>query len=257
LGKTQAMGLLFSLWFVTGINSVAQQSESKADDQPYSLEITPKLHSAGHSLYSGVYLNHHLNLELNATFKYKQMGAFITKYADFVDTHSPINFASVGIFRSIDFNRHLKLTPYVGYFLTQKNSFMDKGSDMWAGLAVKVTINERVWIENTSLVANLLHQAGNPTAMANRLNGALLIGKFRMDSYLWYTHSLDTELHFVGASLALTTPEWILSPSISAKIQVTMLQKLTDEKPEGALDHGVIISLIVPINCTPKIEKQR
>ena len=253
MGKTQAMGLLFSLWFIAG-NSVAQQSASKAGDQPYSLEITPKLHSAGHSLYSGVYLNHHLNLELNATFKYKQMGAFISKYADLIDTHSPINFTSVGVFRNIDFSRRLKLTPYVGYFLTQKNSFMDKGSDMWAGLVIKATISERVWIENTSLVANLLHQAGNPTAMANRLNGALLIGKFRVDSYLWYTHSLNTALHFVGASLALTSPEWVLSSSVSAKIQITMLQKVSDEKPEGVLDRGVIMSLIVPINCTPRVE---
>lgn len=241
------------MWFVAGISSVAQQSESKADDQPYSLEITPKLHSAGHSLYSGVYLNHHVNLELNATFKYKQMGVFITKYADFVDTDSPINFASVGIFRSIEFNRHLKFTPYLGYFLTQRNSFMDKGSDMWAGLVVKMTISERVWIENTSLVANLLHQGGNPTAMANRLNGVLLIGKFRMDSYVWYLHSLNTGLHFVGASLALTSPEWIISSLISAKIQITMLQKLSHEKPEGAFDRGVIISLIVPISCTSRI----
>ena len=247
------MSLLFSLWFIAD-NSVAQQSVSKADDQPYSLEITPKLHSAGHSLYSGVYLNHHLNLELNARFKYKRIGAFITKYADFVDTHSPINFASVGVFRNIDFNRHVILTPYVGYFLTQNNSFMDKGSDMWAGLVIKVTISERVWIENTSLVANLLHQAGNPTAMANRLNGALLIGKFRMDSYIWYAHSRHTALHFVGTSLALTSPEWILSPSVSAKVQITVLQKLSDEKPEGAHDRGLIISLIVPINCISKIK---
>ena len=233
-------------------NSIAQQSLSKADRQPYSLELTPKLHSAGHSLYSGVYLNHHLNLELNATFKYKRMGAFITKFADFADTHSSINLSTVGVFRNMDFNRYLKFTPYVGYFLNQKNSFMDKGSDMWVGLVVKAAINERIWIENTLLVANLLHHAGKPTSLANRVNGVLLIGKFRLDSYVWYTHSLNTQLHFVGASLAFTSPEWVISSSVSAKLQITMLQKVSDEKPEGALDRGVILSLIVPINCTPK-----
>ena len=244
----------FTLW-LTASSSVAQQSMSKASNKPYSLEITPKLHSAGHSLYSGLYLNHHLNLELNATFKYKQMGAFVTKYADFIDTHSNINFASVGIFRNVDVNRHLKLTPYIGYFLTQKNSFMDKGSDMWAGLVIKVNLSDKIWIENTSLVANLFHHAGNPLAIADRLNGALLIGKFRVDSFVWYSHSLESEVHFVGASLAVTSPEWVLSSSVSAKVQLTMLQKVTDEKPDGALDRGVVLSLIIPINCTSGIKK--
>lgn len=243
---------MFTFWVINGTGSIAQHSTSKADDQPYSLEITPKLHSAGHSLYSGLYLNHHLNFEFNATFKYKQMGAFITKYADFIDTHSAINFASVGIFKEVDFNRQFKVTPYVGYFLTQKNSFMDRGSDMWAGLVIKANLAENIWVENTTLVASLFHKAGNPTAIANRLNGAVLIGKFRIDSFLWYTHSMNTALHFVGASLALTSPEWILTTSISAKIQATVLQKISEKKPEGAHDRGVIISLIVPIICTSK-----
>jgi len=89
------MGLLFSLWFIAGINGVAQPLASKAGKQPYSLEVTPKLHSAGHSLYSGAYLNHHLNLEMNLTFKYKQMGAFMSKYVDFADTaHSIVTCLS-------------------------------------------------------------------------------------------------------------------------------------------------------------------
>lgn len=242
---------MFSLWFFAGSDTRAQQPESKAVSQPYSFEVTPKLHSAGHSLYSGVYLNHHLNLEVNATFKYKQMGVFVTKFADLADFHSPINFTTVGIYRSIDFNKFIKFTPYAGYFVMQKNSLMDKSSDLWVGFVVKASISETIWIENTLLIANLLHHAGNPTAFANRFNGAILIGKFRLDSYLWYTHSLNTELHFVGASLALTSPEWTISPSVSAKLQVSMLQKISDEKPEGALDRGVIISLIVPINFIP------
>jgi len=237
-----------------GTSSVAQHSMSRADLKPYSLEITPKLHSAGHSLYSGVYLNHHLNYEFDVTFKYRQMGTFITKFGDFADSQSPINFITVGIYRNIDFNKFLKFTPYVGYFLAQKNSFMDEGSDLWVGFVVKGTVSERFWLENTVLVSNLLRHAGNPVAIANRINGALLIGKFRLDSYVWYTHSLKAELHFVGASLALTSPEWVLSPSVSAKVQVSMLQKVTDEKPDGAHDRGVVISFIVPIICAPGLE---
>jgi len=251
LFNKQAIGLLFSLWFIAGINGVAQQLASKAVKQPYSLEVTPKLHSGGHSLYTGTYLNHHLNLEMNVTFKYKQMGAFMSKYADFADTHSAINYSTFGFFRSFQLSESVKLTPYVGYSFNQANSFMDKGSDLWVGLVTRLNINEHLWIENTSLVANMLHHNGATTSLANRLNGAVLIGNFRLDAYAWYTHSSHSAHHFVSASLALTSPEWILAPTVSMKVQVSVLQQITEERPE-TFDRGVLISLIVPIDCSPK-----
>lgn len=251
LFSKQAIGLLFSLWFIAGINGVAQQLASKAGKQPYSLEVTPKLHSAGHSLYSGIYLNHHPNLEMNVTFKYKQMGAFMSKYVDLVDTHSSINYSTFGVFRSFELSKSLKLTPYVGYFFSQANSFMDKGSDLWVGLVTRLDVNERLWVENTTLAGNLLNHQGT-TSLANRVNGAVLIGKFRFDTYVWYTHSLHTALHFVSASLALTSPEWIVTPSVSMKVQVSMLQQITEERPAGTFDRGVLISLIVPMDCSKK-----
>jgi hypothetical protein len=251
LFNKQAVGLLFSLWFIAWTNGVAQQSENKAGKQPYSLQVTPKLHSAGHFVYRGIYLNHHLNTEVNVTYKYKQMGVFVSKYIDFVDAHSSINYATTGLFRSFQFNKSFKLTPYLGYFFKQANSFADRGSDMWACVVVRFTINEWIWIENTSLVGNLLQRHAT-TSLANRLNVTILMGKFKLDSYTWYTHSLHTEPYCVSASLALTSPEWELSPTVSTKVQISALQQITEEKPAGAFDRGVLLSLIVPIDCSSK-----
>jgi hypothetical protein len=251
LFNKQAIGLLFALWFIAWTNGVAQQLENKADKQPCSLQVTPKLHSAGHSLYSGIYLNHHLNMEVNVTYKYKQMGVFVSKYVDFVDAHSSINYATTGLFRSFQLNKSVRLTPYLGYFFKQANSFVDKGSDMWACVVVRFTINEWMWIENTSLAGNLLRRHSVPS-LANRLNGTMLIGKLRLDSYIWYTHSLHSGPHCVSASLALTSPELALSQSVAMKVQLSMLQQITEEKPAGASDRGVLLSLIVPIDCSNK-----
>ena len=240
---------MFSLWFIVCVKGTAQQSESKTEKQSYSLEITPKLHSAGYFQYSGALFNYHPNIELNVTVNYKQLGAFITKYYDFVDSHSSLNYTTVGLYGSVHIGPQIKVTPYAGYFFAQKHSVMDKGSDLWAGLVIRLTISENIWIENTTLVSNLLHHTAT-TSLANRVNAALMVGKFRLDSYAWYAHSMHTALHGVSTGLALTSPEWTLSQVVSIKAQVTFLQQITQERPAGAYERGVLVSLIVPIECS-------
>jgi hypothetical protein len=244
LFKRKVIGLLFSLWYVEG---VAQESESKADNGPYSLVITPRLNSAGYFPYSGTCFNYHPNVELNVTAKYKEVGAFVSKYFDFVDLRSPFNYTTVGIFGSVRINSWLKVTPYAGYFFAQKYSFMDEGSDLWAGLMIKLAITEYFWVENTSLISNLIHHPAG-AGLVNRLNAVLMIGKFRLDGYTFYTHSMNTSLHGVSASFAVTSPEWTLSQKVSLKAQASFLQQITDERPAGAFQRGFIMSLIVPID---------
>ena len=244
-------GLLFSCCLALGFKTLAQQSVSKADRQPYSLTLTTKLHSTGHAPYSGVYVNHHLNSEINLSWEYKQFGGFISKNVDFVDAHSSVNFSTVGIYRSFQLSKSVKLTPYLGCFLKQANSLIDQGSDMWVAVMAKVIINKWLFIENTSLVGNLLV---NPTAasLANRLNVIASIGNFKLDLFAWYSHSFSNAPHFVSASLAITSPDWTITPSVSARVQIAMIQQMANERPEGAMHRGGLISLIVPIDLSPK-----
>lgn len=245
---------MISIWFIAGVKGTAQQSESKTGKQSYSLEITPKLHSAGYFQYSGVLFNYHPNIELNVTVNYKQFGAFVTKYHDFIDSHSSVNYTTAGLYGSVQLSQQVKVTPYAGYFFAQKHSFMDKASDMWAGLVIRLTIRENIWIENTTLVSNLLHHMAT-TSLANRLNATLMIGKFRLDSYAWYAHSMHTALHGASTGFAVTSPKWALSQAVSIKAQVTLLQQLTQERPAGAYERGVLVSLIVPIECITTSEE--
>ena len=245
---------MFSIWFIAGVKGTAQDAESKTGKQSYSLEITPKLHSAGYFQYSGALFNYHPNIELNVTANYKQVGAFITKYHDFVDSHSPVNYTTVGLYGSVYISPQVKVTPYAGYFLAQKHSFMDKASDMWAGLVIRLTISENIWLENTTLVSNLLHHTAT-MGLANRLNATLIIRKFRLDTYAWYAHSMHTALHGASTGFAVTSPAWALSQAVSMKAQVTVLQQITQERPAGAYERGVLVSLIVPIECSTAREE--
>jgi len=249
LFKRKVIGLLFSLWFIAGVKGTAQEAESKTGKQSYSLEITPKLNSAGYFQYSGALFNYHPNIELNVTVNYRRLGAFITKYHDFVDSHSPVNYTTVGLYGSVQISQRVKVTPYAGYFFAQKHSFMDKASDLWAGLVIRLTISKSIWIENTTLVSNLLHHT-SAMALANRLNATLMIRKFRLDTYAWYTHSMHTPLHGVSTSFAVTSPEWAVSHTVSVKVQVSFLQQITHEWPAGAYERGLLVSLIVPIKCS-------
>jgi hypothetical protein len=241
--------LLFSCCLVVGFKGMAQQSVSKADKQPYSLSLTAKLHSTGHSIYSGIYLNHNANAEIGLSYKYKQIGAFINKNVDFADVHSSINFTTIGVFKSFQLSESIKLMPYMGYFFKQSHSFMDDNSDAWTCVVVRFKINRWLVLENTTLLGNLIRHHSK-ASLANRMNALILIGKFKLDAYVWYTHSLNNGPHFVSASLAITSPDWVITQSISARVQIAVLQQISNEKPDGCMYRGGLISLIVPIDLS-------
>lgn len=241
-------GLLIVCLVSWGIKGLAQQSVSKAD-QPYSLSLTTEFHSTGHLPYSGVYLNNHLNAEINLSWEHRQTGAFISKNIDFIDPRSPVNFSTIGVCHSFQLSKSLKVTPYAGCFLKQTRSWVDKGSDLWAAVMIKVTINAWLFVENTILVGNLVLNPNN-VSLANRLNVAASVGKFRLDAFTWYSHSFNSAPHFVSASVAVTSPDWVITPSLSMRLQIAMLQQVANERPENAMHRGALISLIIPLDLS-------
>jgi hypothetical protein len=241
--------LLFSCCLALGFKCIAQQPVSKADHQPYSLLLTTKFHTTGHSPFSGSYFNHHPNGEIGLQFKTKQVGALISKNVDFADVHSPINYTTIGIFKPFRLNESVTLTPYIGFFFKQSHSFMDNNSDAWTCVVARFAINRWLVIENSTLVGNLIRHCSK-ASLANRLNAVVSIGKFKLDAYAWYTHSFNSASHFVSASLAITSPDWVITQAVSARLQVAVLQQISNEKPEGCMDRGGLISLIIPIDLS-------
>jgi len=240
--------LLFSCCLAFGFKCNAQEQVSKVDkEQPYSLLLTAKFHTTGHSPFSGAYFNHHSNGEIGLLFKTKQIGALINKNVDFADVHSAINYTTVGFFKSFQLNESVKLTPYIGYFFRQSHSFMDDNSDAWTCVVARFTVSRWLAIENSTLVGNLIRHYSK-ASLANRINATISIWRFKLDAYTWYTHTFNTTSHFVSASLAITSPDWTITETVSARLQVAILQQISHEKPEGCMHRGGLISLIVPID---------
>lgn len=242
-----AARLLFACCVAFGSKCIAQQPVSKADkEQPYSLLLTAKFHSTGHSPFSGSYFNHHSNGEIGLLFKTRQIGAFINKNVDFADLHSAINYTTVGFYRSIQLNEWVRVTPYIGYFFKQSHSFMDDNSDAWTCVVARITINKWLSVENSTLVGNLIRHYSK-ASLANRVNATISIWKFKLDAYTWYTHSFNSASHFISASLAITSPDWTITETVSARLQVAMLRQISNERPDDSMSQGGLISLIVPL----------
>lgn len=256
-GQTHKIGVIAMLlcqWIFFNIG--AQQPESKAEVQPYSILLTVKVHSTGHSLYGGQYLNHHPNTEVGVSYRNQTMGGFITKNTDLADLHSSINYTTMGVFKSFRLGRSLTIMPYVGWFLRQSYSFADNPSDGWTCLVVRYKVSNFLTVENTALVGNLIRHHSN-ASLSNRMNATMSIGKMKVDVYGWYCRSINSSSDFISTSIAVTSPDWVITPSVSAKLQVAMLQYVSAEKPKTALRRGGLVSLIVPINLSKRtVEKE-
>jgi hypothetical protein len=239
--------LFFSFWLAAGSIGMAQDDEeSKAGTRPFSLTLTTKLHSTGHSPYSGVYINRHLNGELNLQFVRRHFGAFLSKSFDFTDRRSGINFATVGIYRSVPLSRSFKFIPYIGYFLQQRRSLIDEGSDMWAAAEFQWDVTDRFMVKNTMLFGGLARRE-NSVSLSNRVNTRAALGEFKLDLYVWYSHEFDRSPHFVSASLAVTSPDWILTNTLLVRVQLAALQQISKQRPENAMTRGMLVSAIVPL----------
>ena len=75
---------------------------------------------------------------------------------------------------------------------------------------------------------------------------------FKIDVFTWYNYSLNPASHYSTGSLAVTSPEWAITRSISTKVQVAMVQQISNERPENAMYRAGLISLIIPVELSKK-----
>ena len=219
-----------------------------------SVEFVAKIHSTGHSPYSGVYNNRHLNGEFNIRYSRRHFGAFVSKCVDFADMHSGLNFTTAGIHYAFQLTKSLQFLPYVGYFLDQRTSLIGEHSNLWAAAEFKWAITPRFFLKNTALFVNL-DKEETAVALSNRINAQAAIGKFKVDMFIWYTHALKDAPHYASVSLAVTSPDWKLSDAVSVRVQVAGLQQISNQRPENAMVRGVLFSLIIPVEWSVPMRK--
>jgi hypothetical protein len=222
---------------------VAVRADKSSDSTSRStVNITPRLHSAGYFPFTGALLNHHPVADVNISYENKMFGAFLFQSVDMVDAHSYANYMQPGVFASLKVHRNLRVRTFFGYVFSQTQGFRDSDSDYYTGAQVNWGLSKNFRAENTLLYYDFSHSK----KVANRLLLEWSSGKFRVSLYVWQRTVLDEPFNSTSAALALAFPIIKLSKKVSLEFTSSYMGYLCRTKPDFALQKGVFFTLALP-----------
>ena len=229
------------------VEARAQQDTVKTKT---TLQIYPRLHSAGYFPFTGALLNHSPVADVNIFYERKALGFFIFQSFDIKDRHSYANYFQPGVFATLKLHPTLRVRGFFGYIFSQTRSFRDPGdSDYYAAASVYWDPAKHLSIQNTLL----FYDYNINRKLANRLLISCSYEKFKADFFLWNRLVMAEKRQAVSASIALTFPIIKVGEKQKTSIQLTSayMWYLTSYKPAFALDQGFIFTLGVPVNVLP------
>lgn len=222
------------------IHSAAQDS-AKSNT---TLQILPRIHSAGYFPFTGALLNRNPVADLNIFYERKALGFFLFQSLDLKDRHSYANYFQPGVFATVKLSPAFKVRGFFGYIFSQTQGFRDADSDYYAATTLYWDPAEHLSIQNTVLFYDYNIQR----KLANRLLISCHYPKFKVDLFLWDRYVFAEKKQAISASLAVTFPNIRLSDKVSVQITSAYMRYLTAYKPGFALDGGLIFTLGVPID---------
>lgn len=211
---------------------------------PTTLQILPRLHSAGYFPFTGALLNHSPVFDVNVFYERKSLGFFVFQSLDLKDRHSYANYFQPGVFATWRLHQTFKVRGFFGYIFSQTQGFRDPNdSDYYAAATMYWDPARHLSIQNTVLFYDYNIQR----KLANRLLISITYPKIKVDAFLWNRAVLVEKKHAISASLALTYPIKI-NDKVSIQLTGAYMRYLTKYKPSFALDDGFIFTLGVPVN---------
>jgi len=226
---------------MTFFGDVVAQDSTKAAT---TLQLLPRLHSAGYFPFSGAYLNHNPVADFNIFYEKRSLGFFVYQSLDLKDRHSYVNYFQPGIFATWKLHPKFKARFFWGYIFNQTHGFRDSDSDYYTAVTLYWDPVEHVSVQNTIL----FYDYNVKRKLANRLLIAVSYPKFKVEGYVWDRTVLEDKQHAISASLALTFPIIKVNEKTSVTITSAYMRYLTSFKPGFALDDGFIFTLAVPID---------
>jgi hypothetical protein len=217
-----------------------------------TLQVLPRLHSAGYFPFSGALLNHSPVADVNVFYERNSaaratVGFFVFQSFDFKDRHSYANYFQPGLFGTVRLHPTFKIRGFFGYIFSQTRSFRDPGdSDYYAATTLYWDPTKHISIQNTVL----FYDYNINRKLANRVLVSCTYNKFKADFYVWNRVVMAEKRQAVSASIALTFPIIKVGEKPNTSIQLTSayMWYLTSYRPGFALDKGFIFTLGVPVN---------
>jgi hypothetical protein len=229
-----------------GNDLFGQQDSSKT-----TLQIYPRLHSAGYFPFTGSLLNHNPVADVNVFYEKRSrpgasgaVGFFLFQSFDLKDRHSYANYFQPGFFATLNVHPTFKIRGFFGYIFSQTQSFKDPGSDYYAATSFYWDPTKHLSIQNTVLFYDYTVQR----KLANRVLVSISYPKFKVDMFLWNRAVLAEKKQAVSASVAVTFPIIKLTDKASIHLTTSYMRYLTTYRPSYALDDGFIVTLGAPIN---------
>jgi len=227
---------------------MAFSTETQAQDSSKAtLQIYPRLHSAGYFPFTGALLNHNPVADLNIFYERKAVGFFLFQSFDIKDRHSYANYFQPGVFATVKLHPTFKVRGFFGYIFAQTQRFRDADSDYYAATTLYWDPAKHLSIQNTVLFYDYNIQR----KLANRLLVSVSYPKFKVDLFLWDRTVLVEKKQAISASLALTFPIIKVGEKTSIQFTAAYMRYLTSYKPSFALDDGFVFTLGMPVNVKP------
>lgn len=233
-----------TLILLCAIITAAAQDTTKSST---TLQILPRLHSAGYFPFTGVLLNRNPVADINIFYERRSLGFFLFQSLDLKDRHSYANYFQPGIFATLKLHSTFRIRGYFGYIFSQTQGFRDADSDYYAATTFYWDPTVHLSFQNTVLFYDYTIQR----KLANRLLISVQYPKFKVDLYVWDRYVFAERKQAISASLALTFPTIKLSDKTSIQVTSAYMRYLTSYKPGFALDDGLIFTIAVPINVKP------
>ena len=220
---------------------------SARKDSTTTLQIYPRLHSAGYFPFTGALLNQNPVADVNVFYERKSLGFFVFQSLDLKDRHSYANYFQPGVFATWRMHPAFKVRGFFGYIFSQARGFRDADSDYYAAATLYWDPSKHLSIQHTVLFYDYNIQR----KLANRLLISCAYSKFKVDLFLWSRTVLVEKCQAISASLAITFPIIKVGEKTSIHITSAYMRYLTSYKPSFALDDGFIFTLGVPVNALP------
>jgi hypothetical protein len=174
-------------------------STTKKKSRDVAMRITSRVHSAGFFYFGGKLAEYSPAFDVNFNIESKTFGYTFFKAADLTDVHSSFNFALAAIYKNIPLNKKVRITPQFIALIEQPNKVVDKGSDVGVTFMTSWKMNERLTVEETAILFNLMFEQQHMD-MINRLRVIYSAKHWDLIMMGWHNNDLlDHQQHTTGA----------------------------------------------------------
>ncbi len=228
-------------------DSVNSDSVIKPKEKAAHWRLTTRFHSKGAFYYSGRIISDNPVNDVNFVYDRKKWGFLFFKATDLVDHRTDINFTFAVLYKNFKLGKRVMITPNAGFFMDQKHSLADKGSDAVVIVNSAIKLSPHFTFDNAAIFGSLLltHEYN----WTNRFR--LLYSERHVDAtaFLWHNNKLFDGTGYLSTGVNLSYSRMKLSDHLSLTAGITALTMLqSNDLEEFPMKKGILFTVGAQFN---------